>query len=339
MTDKPSQGQLVRLDGSKGGKARAARLSPAERQAIARRAAAARWGESALPAQYYGELRIGGLTVDCAVTDDGQRLINQQTLLTVLGRSPRAKGGTNGPQLLAANLRPFISPELDKLLSEPVSYLTPSGLKARGYPADTLPELCEVYLDARKEDVLLRSQRPAADAAEILIRGLARVGITALIDEATGYQEVRARDELRRILDAYVAAELRPWTKTFPDEFFRQIYRLQGWQYKPGTAKRTPYVGHLINKYIYEQLPKGVLEELQDRNPRNERGYRAHRHHQFLTADTGNQHLDRQISTVTTLMRVASSRVEFEDLFDRAFPPQQPKLPLIVDHDGNVVAV
>jgi len=38
-----------------------------------------------------------------------------------------------------------------------------------------------------------------------------------------------------------------------------------------------------------------------------------------------------QISTVTTLMRMARDKGDFEDLFERAFPPTQPRLPLIVD--------
>ena len=127
------------------------------------------------------------------------------------------------------------------------------------------------------------------------------------------------------------AWSLQRWTKQFPDEFFREIYRIQGWEFKPGTSKRTPYVGKLINKYIYEQLPPGVLDELRELNPRTERGWRRHKHHQYLSADTGNSHLDRQISTVTTLMRIADHKCHFEELFDRAFPPAQPKLPLIVE--------
>ncbi|MGB0093502.1 MAG: P63C domain-containing protein [Solirubrobacteraceae bacterium] len=157
------------------------------------------------------------------------------------------------------------------------------------------------------------------------------MGIIALIDEATGYQETRARQELQKILAAYITAELRPWIKMFPDEFFEEIYRLQGWEYKPGTSKRTPYVGKLVNKYIYEQLPPGVLDDLRRGNPRVDGGYRRHKFHQFLTADTGNPHLDKQISTVTTLMRISKNSTEFEDLFERAFPPAQPRLPLVVE--------
>lgn len=51
---------------------------------------------------------------------------------------------------------------------------------------------------------MLPSQRHIADRAETLIRGLATVGIFALVDEATGYQKIRAHrapgvlDELRK---------------------------------------------------------------------------------------------------------------------------------------------
>jgi hypothetical protein len=252
-------------------------------------------------------------------------------MLKALGRSRSAKTDAGGEVVLfAANLTEYISPKLAATLNSPVTYSTGSG-RALGYPADVLPEVCEIYLEARTNGDLLKSQFSAARAAEILIRGLARVGITALVDEATGYQEVRARFELQQILENYVQAEMRKWVKTFPDEFFQQIYRLQGWEFKPGTAKRTPYVGKLVNKYVYEQLPPGVLDELRRLNPRNESGNRIHTFHQFLTADTGNVHLDRQIATVTTLMRIATDKQEFEMLFERAFPPPQQRLALVIE--------
>jgi hypothetical protein len=326
---------LAKLGASKGGKARAARLSPDERSEAARDAAEARWGTSIAYATHEGELVIGDSRIDCAVLDDGTRVISQGTVLTALGRAPSMgrRDVTEGrpPFLSATNLRPFVSKELVNLY-EPVQYrLARNGVRSVGYRAEILPMVCEVYLDARNEDVLLHNQLAAARAAEVLIRGLARVGIIALVDEATGYQEVRARQELQRILEAYVRAEFRPWVRTFPDEFFREIYRLQKWDFRPGTSKRTPYVGKLIRHYIYEQLPDGVLAELERMNPTNHKGQRSRKHHQHLTDGTGHPHLDRQIATVTTLMRIARDQQEFEDLFERAFPPPQGRLPLIIE--------
>ena len=319
-----------------GGRARAQKLSPEARSEIARLAALSRWGSGTVAATHDGTLIVGDRELTCAVLEDGTRVLNQQTMLTALGRAAKPKGRSGAepsglpPFLAAQNLQPYITDELASMV-EPIPYRTTTGGKALGYNALILPAVCDVYLSARQDNKLLTSQHNTARTCEILVRGLARVGVVALVDEATGYQETRARYELQQILNHYVQAELRPWTKKFPDEFFREIYRIQDWDYKPGTAKRTPYVGNLINKYIYEQLPHGVLDELRRLNPVTEKGYRKHKHFQHLTADTGNVHLDRQISTVTTLLRISANKAEFADLFSRAFPPAQTKLPLVLD--------
>ena len=332
MADVPD---LTRDERARGGRARAASLSPIERTEIAREAALARWGRSVLTATHAGEIHIGESVLNCAVLEDGTRLLNQSTFLEALGRNPQKSRRTRGasselraPFLLANNLQEFVGAELRELV-EPVQYRLPGeSVKNSGYRAELLPLVCDVYLEARAAGRLAPSQVATAVAAEILVRALARVGIIALVDEATGYQEVRARSELQKILEAYVQAELRPWVRKFPDEFFREIYRLNRWEFKPGTARRTPQVGKLINHYIYQQLPPGVLDELRALNPVNEKGRRSHKHHQYLTADTGNSHLDKQIMQVTMLMRISDSKAQFEELFDRAFPPLQTRLPL-----------
>jgi hypothetical protein len=263
--------------------------------------------------------------------------------MDAVGRARKAKGGKGSeglasrdqalpPFLAAENLDPFVSDELREA-AVPVAFRSPQGGgRAFGYDAMLLPMVCEVYLKARDAGAILRSQRHIVEACDLLMRGLARVGIIALVDEATGFQEQRAKDELHKILENYIAKELMPWTKMFPDEFFRHIYRLQEWEYKPGSAKRTPHVGKLINRYIYEELPPGVLPELQRLNPRTERGYRRHKHFQFLTADTGNPHLDRQITAVMTIMKISDTRDEFEQNFKKAFGKDyQTRMPLVVE--------
>jgi len=331
-----SAAALGRLGGSKGGLARAQSLSPAERSLAAREAAEARWGRTVADATHEGVLIIGQHRLECAVLDDPgkTRVLSQGTMLAALGRA-RSMGRrerTEGrpPFLSAANLRPFIMGELAEL-DEPVKYRhVGSSGRSTGYRAEILPMVCEVYLDADKRGVLTKQQQPALAAAETLIRGLARVGIIALVDEATGYQEVRARRELEKILEMYVQAQFRPWVSTFPDEFFREVYRIHGWEFRPGQTQRTPHVGKLIKHYVYGQLPQGVLAELESLNPKNAKGNRPRKHHQHLTATTGNAHLDRQINTVITLMKAARTRFEFEELFERVFPPPQGKLPLVI---------
>ncbi len=86
--------------------------------------------------------------------------------------------------------------------------------------------------------ILQHMQFDLVKACDLLMRGLARVGIIALVDAATGFSEQQTRDELTKILEAYICAELMPWTKKFPDEFFRQVFKLHDWKYQPGSTKK-----------------------------------------------------------------------------------------------------
>ena len=74
-----------------------------------------------------------------------------------------------------------------------------------------LPLVCDVYLAARAAGVLTRKQLPIAEACEILVRALAQTGIIALVDEATGFQEVRDRRTLEAILNRYLRQEFAAW--------------------------------------------------------------------------------------------------------------------------------
>lgn len=339
---------LSELGAAKGGRARAAVLSPEDRREIARIAAEKRWGTkpSSLPRETHeGTLKIGDREIPCSVLENGTRVFSITGLSSAMGSKMKGGGRTADgsfqlpPFLASASLRPFISNDLLVPLMSPILYKPKHGGRAAvGYEATLLPQICEVILDAAKAGVLRRRSSKIVQAAEILIRGFARVGIIALIDEATGYQADRARDELNKILQAYIAKELLPWTKRFPDEFFRQIYRLRKWDYREGSHKRPRIIGQLVKKLVYEPLPPGVLHELERKNPPDEKGYRRHRHHQFLTPETGHPHLDRQIVEVTTLMRVSDDEHAFRRLFDKAFPKKNQQLPIEWKEDGEEIS-
>ena len=51
------------------------------------------------------------------------------------------------------------------------------------------------------------------------------------------------------------------------------------------------------------------------------KGQRKARHHQYLTEDTGNPHLEKQVAVVTALMRVSPNSRSFKRLFERNFQP------------------
>lgn len=333
--------KMARENSSKGGKARAAALAPADRSAIARKAASVRWNKS-VPEAMYGSpekpLVIGGKEIQCYVLEDETRVLTQATFLEALGRHRKANVRNEGGEerlpaiLQGKSINPYISRELLEK-SQPVQFRTASGSVASGYRAEILPMVCEVYLKARDADVLPSNQRHVAAQAEILIRALAHVGIIALVDEATGYQDVRARSALNEILEQFIAEELRKWTKTFPDEFYRQMFRLREWEWKPQSVRMRPgVVGKYTNDLVYERLAPGVLNELKTKNPKLPTGRRKHKHFQWLTEDVGDPALREHLASVIALMRASSNWNQFRLLMDRAFPKYGGTLELPLDY-------
>lgn len=312
---------------SKGGKARADKLSPEERRGIASQAARARWAEAAsLPkATHMGTLRIGDAEIPCAVLSDGTRLLTQAGFLGALGRSTKPKGrsqqATDGlpPFLATRSLKPLITQEIIAT-TVPVAFITTTGGKALGYKAELLPRVCDLFMEAKNQGLLTAQQMPLAESSEMLIRALAKVGIVALVDEATGFQLDRERDELHRLLSVYLSEERLAWAKRFPDEFYRQVYRLKGWKWPVGKAK-TPYVGHITNDIVYDRLPEGVLPKLRELNPTQEdTKRRKHKHHQFLSEEVGQPDLRDHILQILPIMKISKDWKTFRRHLDVAFP-------------------
>lgn len=271
---------------------------------------------------YSGKVMIGQKELSCAVLDDETRILTNTAIFQAFDRPRKGKPSEeyrlkNVPAFLTANnLKPYIERELaDDDYS--VEYIR-NGRQYTGYKAEILPHICDIYLSARDDNVLTENQKPLAIASDILMRSLAKVGIVALIDEATGYQFERDVRALQKILAEYIAEEFLPWVKTFPDEFYIQMFRLRGWDYK-GRFK-TPYAGQLTNFLVYNRLPEGVLDELKRLNPvLNKNGYRKYRLHQGLTRERGYKHLTQHISTVTTMMKGFDTWADFEPVFRKAF--------------------
>jgi hypothetical protein len=84
---------------------------------------------------------------------------------------------------------PFVSNDLLVALDNPIKFHPPHGGRlAFGYSATILADICEAVLATRNAGKLQKQHEPIADRCEILVRGFARVGIIALVDEVTGYQ-------------------------------------------------------------------------------------------------------------------------------------------------------
>jgi hypothetical protein len=317
---------------SLGGQARAEALSAKERKEIASQAAKARWTAGLPKSTHEGEFLIGDLVIPCAVLEGGTRVLTQKGFLRALGRSPSPRGMEGGGDQLPAFLRakslsPFISEDL-RSATEPIVFVHRSGLKSHGFKAELLPLVCDVYLRAREAAVLAPNQFAVARQCEMLVRSLAKVGIAALVDEATGYQEVRDRRALQALLDKYLMQEFAAWAKRFPDEFYQQIFRLRNWEWKGMRVNRPQALGHYTNDIVYERLAPGLLEELKRRNPIQESGARKAKHHQFLTDEVGHPALAQHLHSAITLMKISDTWAQFMRHIDRALPKRGDTLEL-----------
>ena len=291
--------------------------------------------ENKLQAKYEGTLNLGNALLDVAVLENGQRIIKQAAVFKALDRPARGNSRVIGiPTFMdAKNLQPYVN-EYVKGVIKKVEYLDIKGSAQQGFDCMILPAVCDVYLRAREDGVLLPTQIDTAQKAEVLMRSLARVGITALVDEATGYQYDREHDELQKILKAYISEELLPWQKSFPDVFYKELFRLNGWNYTVnGIKKRPGVIGKWTNTIIYEELPKGVLEELKNKTPKNASGNRTERYHQYLSEDIGEPNLEKQINKAVTLFQVSDNMKQFWSNFKKMKERQVGQLEISFEFD------
>lgn len=294
--------------------------------------------EKILKATHEGFVKIGNIELPCAVLEDGTRVLSQTGVFKAIGRTGKSSGqrwsrtteaGFSLPVFLQAqNLKPFIDKEIGPA-SAPIKFRPVQGINtiAFGYKADILPMTCQAFLEAERAGVLSNKQTHIAEQCRMLAKGFAIVGITALIDEATNYQEIRDRAALQLILDKYLRAEWAAWAKRFPDDFYMQIFRLRGWQWKGMKINRPGVVAAYTKDLVYARLAPDLLKELEERNP-IENGRRQVKHHQWLTDDIGHPKLQQHLTGVIAIMRGSTTWEHARRMIQRAYPKVNTNLDL-----------
>ena len=302
-----------------------------ERMAMTKKKAGLLPPHKQLPhATHKGILRIGDLEIPCFVLDDGRRVISGRGMTAAIGMKGRGQGIARiaSHRMLESNKNKGLA----LAIQTPISFTGGPPKGGIGYEAPLLQELSEAILSAR-DDGLLRTdqERRYGQYADMLIRAFARVGIIALIDECTGYDEVRDRRALQEILDKYLLAEQAKWAKRFPDDFYKEIFRLRGWEWKGMKVNRPQVVGRYTNDIVWDRLAPGVREELEKLNPKDASGKRATKHHQWLTDDIGHPALQNLLTGVMAILRGSLRWEDFKKSLQRSYPKinaNNPSLPL-----------
>lgn len=326
--------ELAKLGASKGGRARAAVLTKEERSEIARNAVKARWAKekgetegqvsekldqpekavqkpsSGLPfSMFQGKLQIGGEEFVCHVLNNLKRVMTQREIVRIL--TGLEKGGLDR-YLDAQNLRDYINK--DKILSQTIRFSIPgTQMESNGFEATLLLDICDAYLQARSAGVLHDSQQKFAREAETITRACAKVGIIALIDEATGFQKYRASRELQFKLQAFIADEMQEWALMFPEEFWLELARLEGIRYSP--RNRPLRWGRYVMMFVYDAIDPDVGKELRKINPDP---HFLKNHHMWLKK-FGREKVRDQIMQVIPVMKLCKNMADFKSSFAYVF--------------------
>ena len=268
---------------------------------------------------------LSGVSLPCYVLEDGRRVLSGRGLQEALNMidvesTSQPSGARLDRYLSQKSLEPYIYQGKEQGHYDPVQCLNGTA-KLNGFEATILVDLCEAFLKARNEIKLSPRQAIIAKQCEILVTAFAKTGIVALVDEATGYQYDRAKDELAKILGQFIEEDYQKWTRTFPLEFYMEIARLKKWTpRRRGEGYIWPQVvGHYTNDFVYGRLAPGILDELKKKNP-STKGRRKVKHHQWLTGEIGHPRLMAHLEGLKMIMKFCDTWEQFVERADQEYP-------------------
>ena len=277
-------------------------------------------------------LVINGIEIPCYVLEDGKRVITQTGLLKALGVQrgslPTEKYKEFGAGARLVSLldqiatKPLETNNIKAVLKNPIVFSF-KQTKHYGYDALILQEITRAISKAYLKATLSERQKHIGVSAEILDDAFSKIGIIALIDEVTGYQKVRGKQDLQKFLDKFLLQEHAKWIKTYADEFFETIYKMKGWDWNIVNKGKNPSVmGHYINNFVYARVAPQILTELKKLNPMQaDKGHRQFKHTQFIDKDFGHPKLKEHIASIIALGKASGYNWRnFQRLVNRALP-------------------
>ncbi|HBQ7901374.1 P63C domain-containing protein [Klebsiella pneumoniae] len=280
-------------------------------------------------AKHKGDLQLGGDSgLECYVLDDGKRVISLRTVVKAIAST---ESGNLGSYIGATGLKPFLNSDL--ILGETIDFALPgTQFRSRGITAEAFLDICNAYVSALRAGTLeTQRQREIAIQASILLSACAKVGLIALIDEATGYQSEREGDALQLKLRAFIADELRGWEKTFPDELWEEFGRLTNWS---GSFNSRPkWWGKLVLELIYDALDPDIAQHLKKNMPPPKTGQN---YHQWLTQDVGLKALVSHIHQVIGIAKTCQTMRELRDKIAAYYGKQPEQLTMFNDIPDSV---
>ncbi len=277
-------------------------------------------------ATHPGTLAFGEAVLPVYVLDNGARVFSLKGVVVGLIGT---EGGQLAEYLKVRALRDYLPDDLkpaeDGSIPALIKFDTGGGeghfRYAVGFPVERFMDLCAAYSMALQEHLndssdfaLTPRQMQIAKQALSFERACSKVGIIALVDEATGYQYERAEDALQFKLKQFLSDEMRKWESTFPEELWREFGRLTNW--KGPVHSRPKYWGKLVMELIYGYLDPDVAKWLKENKPRPRHGQN---YHQWLNEHYGLRRLIEHIWLVIGMGAASRSLQELKERLAERF--------------------
>lgn len=256
--------------------------------------------------------------IPCYVLNDGQRIFRLSNLTKALRGKEHGKFGNYlAPQNIQRHLPPRLVPLIDEThdrVPQGVIEFEYNNKIEKGYNSEDFMDVCIAFIEAGHQSELSEVQKEILINANRYIMACAKVGITALIDEATGYQNLREENALQLKLKFFLSDQLRDWEKTFPDELWKQFGRLTNWQ---GSINSRPrYWGKLVNELIYECIDEDLSKYLKENKPLMP----SHtKYHQWLNENYGVRALTEHIWQIIGMSRGCENISQLKELASKEF--------------------
>lgn len=264
-----------------------------------------------------------GFDIECYVLDDEAKsaVISQRGMGAALGlgesggqRFLRFLEGQSvsaavGPELLGKGRKALIFQGFSAGGNEP----PPSTI--HGYDVTLLIDLCKAILAGRASGSLGSRYDNVVKQAQIILSASAKSGIKGLVYALSGYDVTK--EEIIASFKQYVAEAARDYEKEFPDELYREWYRLYDLQ--PPARNKPWKFKHLTIAQVYEPLARSNGKVLELVRAQKTRGKQHDKKlHQFLS-EIGVKALRRHLGQLLGIAQVSETETQYEKHIEKVF--------------------
>ena len=311
---------------SMGGKARAAALTPQQRSEIARKGALAKHAAKLPRATHRGSFKEEfAIDVECYVLDDESKtaVISKRGMGLAIGMG---ESGSVFPYFInGERMKPYVGKELAEKLEKPVMFQWKQtgenggvASQAHGYDVTILIDVCKAILSADDAGVMKKRDQHIVRQARVILNASAKAGIKNLVYALAGYDATR--EEVVAAFKFYVLEEAREYEKEFPDQLYKEWYRL----YKlPKPERNKPWkFKHLTIAHVYEPLARSrgkILELARAKKAKSDD--RWSKLHQFLS-EVGVKALRTHLGQLLGIAQVSEDVTAYERHVERIFGAQ-----------------